>query len=57
MTSDERRGEEMDAPKAGQRLRCDTCATDVVVVKAAAEHPRCCGELMSDPSKKESSVE
>jgi hypothetical protein len=47
----------MDAPKAGQRLRCDTCGTDVVVVKAGGEHPRCCGELMSDPSKKESSVE
>jgi hypothetical protein len=47
----------MDAPRAGQRLRCGTCGTEIVIVKASGEHPRCCGELMSDPSKKGSGVE
>jgi hypothetical protein len=47
----------MDAPKAGQRLRCDTCGTEIVIVKASGERPRCCGVVMSDPSKKGTSVE
>lgn len=36
----------MDAPKAGQRLRCATCGTEIVVVKAPTEPVACCGSAM-----------
>ena len=38
----------MDAPKAGQRLRCATCGTEIVVVKAPSEPLICCGSPMQD---------
>lgn len=43
----------MDAPKAGQRLRCDNCGTEIVVVKPPAEWPSCCSQPLTDPAKKE----
>ena len=33
----------MDGPKAGQRLRCATCGTEIVVVKAPTAAIVCCG--------------
>jgi hypothetical protein len=37
----------MEAPKAGQRLRCATCGTEIVVVKAPSEPIVCCGAGLS----------
>jgi hypothetical protein len=36
----------MDAPTAGTRLRCATCGTEIVVVKAPTEPITCCGSPM-----------
>jgi len=36
----------MGVPTAGQRLRCPTCGTEIVVVKAPAEAIVCCGSPM-----------
>jgi ribosomal protein S27E len=36
----------MEAPKAGQRLRCATCGTEIVVVKAPAQPISCCGATL-----------
>jgi rubrerythrin len=46
----------MGVPKAGQRLRCDQCGTEVVVIKSPDQVPKCCGQPLSDPSQKEQSV-
>jgi rubrerythrin len=42
----------MDAPKAGQRLQCQQCGTEVVVIKPPEQVPECCGHSMTDPSRK-----
>lgn len=30
--------------RVGARLRCESCGTEVVVVRAGASAPTCCGE-------------
>jgi hypothetical protein len=35
------------APRAGQRLRCATCGTQMVVVRAPAGAVSCCGAVMA----------
>jgi hypothetical protein len=37
----------MEAPKTGQRLRCATCGTEIVVVKAPTEPIVCCGATLT----------
>ncbi|HET6809759.1 MAG TPA: hypothetical protein VFH50_01970 [Acidimicrobiales bacterium] len=34
----------MAVPKAGERLRCPQCGTEVVVVRAPGDEPKCCGQ-------------
>ena len=34
-------------PRAGTRLRCATCGTEIVVVKPATGPLACCGEPMT----------
>ena len=46
------RGRSVDAPKAGQRLRCTKCGTEVVVIKAPDRFPECCGQALEDLSRK-----
>ena len=36
----------MSAPKVGERLRCETCGTEIIVVKAPGGAVSCCGATM-----------
>jgi hypothetical protein len=40
----------MTAPKPGQRLRCDECGTEVVVVRSQGAVPSCCGRELGGPA-------
>jgi desulfoferrodoxin-like iron-binding protein len=37
----------MTAPAAGNRFRCETCGTEIIVVKAGDAVPSCCDEPMA----------
>jgi hypothetical protein len=36
-----------DAPAAGARFRCETCESEVIVVKPGEQVPSCCGQQMA----------
>jgi hypothetical protein len=36
----------MTAPAAGQRLRCASCGTEIIIVKAPSAPLSCCGQPM-----------
>jgi hypothetical protein len=37
----------MTEPKAGARFRCETCESEIIVVKAGDQVPSCCGKPMA----------
>jgi len=37
----------MTAPAAGQRLRCASCGTEIIIVKAPEGPLSCCGQPMA----------
>ena len=39
----------MDDLKVGTRLHCGRCGTEVIVIKAPAATPTCCGEPLKGP--------
>ena len=43
-----------DLPKAGARLKCEECGTEVVVVKAPTGPMSCCGKPLGGPEQKAS---
>lgn len=42
----------MDAPRPGSKLQCTSCGAEVVVVKATASTPMCCGKSLALPAPK-----
>ena len=44
-----------DLPKAGARLKCGECGTEVVVVKAPTGAMSCCGQALAGPEPKAAS--
>jgi len=38
----------MTEVKAGARFRCETCGSEIIVVKAGDQAPSCCGKPMAD---------
>ena len=40
------------APKAGERLRCEKCETEVVVIMTPGQEPQCCGQPLESMSRK-----
>ena len=46
----------MEGLKAGTKLGCGTCGTEVILVRTDAAVPSCCGQPLQDPAHKEQSV-
>ena len=44
-----------DPPKAGVRLKCGECGTEVVVVKVPTGPLACCGQPLGGPEEKKAS--
>ena len=47
----------MSAPKVGERLRCEKCGTEIIVVKAPGGAVSCCGQAMGGKEQEAKSAQ